>query len=124
VLCAIVFLWQFPHFMAIAWMYREDYARASFLVLPQDGHRGRFVGWLLLLPSMALFPATIAPIFLRHVGAVYFIGALALDSAFALYAVRLAIHPSNVLARRLLISSVLYLPAIFILLMIPKVGQL
>jgi protoheme IX farnesyltransferase len=124
VLCAIVFLWQFPHFMAIAWMYREDYARATYLVLPQDGCQGRFVLWQLLLPSVALFPASVAPIILSHGGAVHFIGALVLDSAFAFYAVRLAFRRSNALARRLLIASVLYLPAIFTLLMILNVGQL
>jgi heme o synthase len=124
VLCAIVFLWQFPHFMAIAWMYREDYARAEYLVLPQDGRQGRFVAWQLLLPCVALFPASIAPIILSHGGAVHLVGALVLDSAFAFYAVRLAFRRSNALARRLLIASVLYLPALFTLLMILNVGQL
>jgi heme O synthase-like polyprenyltransferase len=56
VLFAIVFLWQFPHFMAIAWMYREDYARAGYLVLPLDETRNRFVTWHTLLPSLALLP--------------------------------------------------------------------
>ena len=124
VLCAIVFLWQFPHFMAIAWMYREDYARAAYLVLPQEGRRGRFVVWQLLLPSVLLIPASIAPIAMSHGGAGYVIGALVLDSAFALYAVRLAFRQSNALAHRLLMASIFYLPAIFILLMIPKVAQL
>lgn len=122
-LCAVLFLWQFPHFMAIAWMYRDDYARASYHVLPQNGNRERFIDWQLLLACALLFPASMAPIILSHGTAVHFIGALVLDSGFAFYAVRLAFRRSNVLARRLLIASILYLPAIFMLVVIPKLGQ-
>jgi protoheme IX farnesyltransferase len=124
VLCAIVFLWQFPHFMAISWIYREDYARASYLVLPHDGRRARFLVWQLLLPSVLLFPASIAPIVSSHGGVGFVIAAMVLDSAFAFYAIRLAFLQSNAVARRLLNASILYLPAIFILLMIHKVGHL
>ena len=54
VLFAIVFLWQFPHFMSIAWMYREDYRRAGYLVLPASGAKDRFVAWQCLLPALDL----------------------------------------------------------------------
>ena len=64
VLYAILFLWQFPHFMAIAWMYRQDYARAGYLVLPFGERRGAFMAWQSLAPALApgprLFDATAA----------------------------------------------------------------
>jgi protoheme IX farnesyltransferase len=59
-LFAFLFLWQFPHFMAIAWMYREDYARAGYLVLPTE-NRNRFVVWLTLLPTLGLVILSLAP---------------------------------------------------------------
>src|SRR5712675_644375 len=61
-LFAIVFLWQFPHFMAIAWMYREDYSRAGYLVLPAGDQRNHFVIWQTLLPASALLPLCLIPV--------------------------------------------------------------
>src|ERR1700682_4490369 len=61
VLYAMIFLWQFPHFMAIAWMYREDYARAGYLVLPLDERRDRFVVWQSSAASLALIPLSLIP---------------------------------------------------------------
>jgi len=61
VLFAIVFLWQFPHVMAIAWMYRDDYARAGYLVLPSPAARSRFIAWQTLAPLMALLPVSVLP---------------------------------------------------------------
>src|SRR6202166_2249294 len=63
VLYAMVFLWQFPHFMAIAWMYREDYARAGYLVLPLDERRERYVVWQSLGVSSVLIPMSLIPTF-------------------------------------------------------------
>jgi heme o synthase len=61
VLYLMLFLWQFPHFMAIAWMYRDDYARAGYLVLPPGKQSGRFISWQSLLPSLALVPVSLIP---------------------------------------------------------------
>src|SRR6202035_5399187 len=61
VLYRMVFLWQFPHLMAIAWMYREDYARAGYLVLPPGEQSGRFMSWQALVPSLALIPVLLTP---------------------------------------------------------------
>jgi heme o synthase len=121
VLYGIVFLWQFPHFMAIAWMYREDYARAGYLVLPFGEHRSAFMRWQSLAPALALIPVSLAPTFLGHAGAVYLLGALLLSSGFFYYAAELALHRSNDVARRLLFASIIYLPLVLLLMVLDKV---
>lgn len=121
VLYAMLFLWQFPHFMAIAWMYREDYARAGYLVLPLGERRDRFVAWQSVLPAIVLVPVSLTPTLLGHAGFVYVIGALLLSSGFLYCAARLAIHGSNAVARRLLFASIIYLPSVYVLLTICKI---
>jgi heme o synthase len=115
VLYALVFLWQFPHFMAIAWMYREDYARAGYLVLPLDERRDCFVIWQSAAVSMALIPLSLIPAFTGKSGLVCAVGALVLGSIFFYYSGRFAFRRSNVAARQLLAASIAYLPAVFIL---------
>ena len=118
VLYAMVFLWQFPHFMAIAWMYREDYARARYLVLPLDQQRDRFVIWQSLAVSLALIPLSLIPAITGKSGLAYSVGALLVGSIFAYFSGRFAIQRSRITARQLLAASIVYLPAIFILLML------
>jgi protoheme IX farnesyltransferase len=118
-LFAIVFLWQFPHFMAIAWMYREDYARAGYLVLPSGDQRNHFVMWQTLLPSLALLAVSLIP----ATGAwrlAYSAGAFALGSSFLYYGVRFVFRRSNVTARQLLVASIIYLPVAFALMSLNK----
>ena len=117
VLYAIVFLWQFPHFMAIAWMYREDYARGGYLTLPRGEKQGRFMAWQILVFSVALIPVSLIPALLRQAGLLYFVGALVLSSGFFYYAARLALYRSNPAARRTLLASIVFLPLIFALMM-------
>jgi protoheme IX farnesyltransferase len=119
-LYAMVFLWQFPHFMAIAWMYREDYTRAGYLVLPASELRDRFVVWQTLVPSLALLAISLIPTITGQSGLVYSVGALILSSIFFYYSARFAFRRSNVAARRLLAASIVYLPAIFVLMMLNK----
>lgn len=119
-LFAIVFLWQFPHFMPIAWMYREDYARAGYLVLPSGENRNRFVKWQSVGAAAALLVVGLLPTISRLSGAVYFGGALALGGLLLFYSARFAIDKTNVAARQLLLVSILYLPAIFALLVLDK----
>jgi len=107
---ALVFLWQFPHFMAIAWLYREDYARAGYAVLPQGKLKNRFVAWQTLLPSLALLAVTLVPAIRGESGIAYLVGALVLGSLFLSYGVRFAFQLSTASARRLLLASILYLP--------------
>jgi protoheme IX farnesyltransferase len=119
-LFAIVFLWQFPHFMAIAWMYREDYARAGYVVLPAGKSKDRFVAWQTLLPSLALLAVALGPAIRGESGIVYFAGALVLGSVFLCYSARFALQMSTVSARQLLFASILYLPLLFALLALDK----
>jgi len=120
VLYAMVFLWQFPHFMAIAWMYREDYARAGYLVLPLDERRDRFVIWQSLVVSLVLVPVSLIPAIAGKSGPVYSVGALLFGFIFFCYGARFAFRRSNVAARQLLAASIVYLPAVFVLMMLSK----
>ena len=120
VLYAVVFLWQFPHFMAIAWMYREDYARAGYLVLPLDKRSDRFVIWQSLAVSLALIPITLIPAITGESSHIYCVGAFLLGSIFSYYSARFAFRRSSLAARKLLVASILYLPAVFLLLMLNK----
>jgi heme o synthase len=119
-LCALLFLWQFPHFMAIAWMYREDYARAGYLVLPRGESRGSFVICLTLLPLVVLIPVLLTPVLLGHAGRAYHVGAFLLGSIFLYFGAQLAFRKSNSDARRLLLASIVYLPLVFVLLCTAK----
>jgi heme o synthase len=119
-LFAIVFLWQFPHFMAIAWMYREDYARAGYVLLPIGKSKDHFVAWQTLLPCLALLAVALGPAIRGESGIVYLAGALVLGVVFLCYSARFAFQMSSVSARRLLLASILYLPALFALLALDK----
>lgn len=119
-LYAVLFLWQFPHFMAIAWMYRQDYARAGYLVLPPGEHSGRFMSWQALLASLALIPVSLIPTVISHAGPVYFVLAGILSSLFFYYSASLALQRSALAARRLLLASIVYLPLAFCLLTLEK----
>jgi protoheme IX farnesyltransferase len=114
-LYAILFLWQFPHFMAIAWMYREDYARAGYVVLPQGTEKATFMGWQSVLPSLALIPTAVASQILLHANQALVVATLLLSLSFLFFAARLAGIRSNGAARRLLLVSVVYLPLVFLL---------
>jgi heme o synthase len=115
-LYGILFLWQFPHFMAIAWMYRDDYQRAGYRVLPVADRRSAFVNWMTVLPLLVLIPLTLFPAFFRHANAIYALGTLFVGSIFLYHGSVLALHKSNQHARRLLLASIAYLPAVFALL--------
>jgi protoheme IX farnesyltransferase len=114
-LYAVLFLWQFPHFMAIAWMYREDYARAGYRTLPLGVRQGRFMAWQTIIFSLALIPVSLIPAVLQRAGSFYFFAVLVLSSGFFYYAVRLAFCRTNTMARRLLLASIVYLPLILAL---------
>jgi protoheme IX farnesyltransferase len=120
VLYAMLFLWQFPHFMAIAWMYREDYARAGYLVLPRGEQSGRFMSWQALVASLVLIPVSLSPTMIGSTGLIYFVAASILSLGFFFYSARLAFRRSNVAARRLLMASIMYLPLVFFLMVLDK----
>jgi heme o synthase len=115
-LYGILFLWQFPHFMAIAWMYRDDYQRAGYRVLPVADGRCAFVNWMTVLPLLVLIPLTLFPAFFGHADVIYALGTLFVGSIFLYHGSVLALHKSNQHARRLLLASIAYLPTVFALL--------
>jgi protoheme IX farnesyltransferase len=118
VLFAILFLWQFPHFFAIAWMYREDYARAGILMLPVVEPEGRLTRQQIVLWTLMLVPVSLAPAALGLSGAIYFFGALVLGALFLWSSIAAAVTLSRQSARRVLLASVLYLPVLFVLMVI------
>jgi heme o synthase len=120
VLYGLVFLWQFPHFMAIAWMYREDYQRAGYMVLPDGQQRNCLIHLQTVLPCSALMALSFAPMFMGTEGLFYTTGALVFSIAFSYYGIQLVIHKNNVAARRLLLASILYLPVVFVLLVLNR----
>jgi heme o synthase len=120
ILYAMLFLWQFPHFMAIAWLYREDYDRAGYLVLPRGKRRDRFIAWQSILPALALIPLSVIPTLRGHAGLLYASGALLLSFGFLYGGVRLVLVRSNAIARQLLLTSIIYLPSVFLLMLLDK----
>jgi len=113
VLFAIVFLWQFPHFLSIAWMYREDYGRAGIRMLPVVEPDGRVTGQQIIAYSLMLVPVSLLPALLGISGKVYLAAAALLSLLFLASSVRAALSKSNKDARQLLLASVLYLPLLF-----------
>ena len=118
-LFAILFLWQFPHFLAIALMYRDDYERAGYKMLPQFDLDSRFTRVEIIFFTIALILTTMLP-FIDRGGPYYVIG-MFIAGAFLLYhSVKLAAFSSTVLARRLVHASVIYLPIVLVILVVLK----
>jgi protoheme IX farnesyltransferase len=118
VLFIMLFLWQFPHFLAIAWMYKEQYAKAGIKMLPALEPDGKITARQIVLFSIMLVPASLAPFFLGFAGGIYLAGAAALGIWFLVESIRMARAKTVVRARRLLMVSVVYLPLIFGLLVV------
>jgi len=124
VLFTIVFVWQFPHFQAIAWLYREDYAAGGIKMLPVVDQAGRSVVRQMLAYSSVLIPVSLLPALLHMSGRLYLLGALVLGLIFLWFNFRLALTnlattapASKKFARQLLQASVIYLPLLFALMM-------
>jgi protoheme IX farnesyltransferase len=113
VLFSILLLWQFPHFHAIAWMYREDYQRAGVKMLAVARPFGVGLTIEIMSALLLLIPVTLAPTLLHMTGRVYFIAALLLDLAFLYFGFQLAKERTRKRARGLLLASVLYIPVLF-----------
>jgi len=112
-LFAILFIWQFPHFLAIAWMYREDYARAGIRMLPVVEPDGMSTGRQIILYASTLIPVSLFPVLFGMSGRIYLVGALILGGWFLYTGVRVAFDLTNVRARHVLLASIIYLPAIY-----------
>jgi protoheme IX farnesyltransferase len=115
VLFGIVFLWQLPHFLAIAWMYREDYARAGFPMLPVIDPDGQSTARQAVIYTAALLPVALAPTLVGMSGTIYFGGALVLTLLFLGMSIRFAMTRAVQDARRLFFASITYLPLLWIL---------
>ena len=113
-LYAILFLWQFPHFMAIAWMYREDYERAGYLMLPKGPAQVASVTVQTVFPLLALVPISIVQFSGRHTAIVLGLGLL-LALGFTYFGLGFVLQRSRGSARRLLAASIVYLPLLFLL---------
>jgi heme o synthase len=119
-LFAIVFFWQMPHFLAIAWLYREDYARAGLPLLPVVEPDGRSTGRQALAYATALLPVSVAPAFFDLAGPLYVVSALALGAALVVLSARFARERSTSSARRLFFASIVYLPLLWAVLVIDR----
>jgi len=117
ILFAIVFLWQVPHFLAIAWLYRDDYARGGFPMLPVLDREGTFTARQAVLHSVSLLVVSLAPAVAGFAGPAYVAGAVLLGLSLTFFALRLARARDLVSARVLFLASVLYLPALSSLLL-------
>ena len=121
-LAAILFVWQIPHSLAIAWMYRDDYARAGIRMLPVIEPDGKSTTRHIVAFSSTLIPVSLFPVLLGMTGQIYFVGALILGGCFLYYGIRVAMERTNIRARQVLLASVVYLPLIMGLLVIDRRG--
>jgi len=114
----ILFFWQMPHFLSLAWMYRNDYARAGYKLLTLLDPTYAVTSRQILVYSIALVPASLMPMLVGITGMLYFIGALMLSIGFLAIATRLYFVRTNFAARKLFYASVLFLPVLFFLMML------
>ncbi len=117
-LFAFLFLWQFPHFLAIAWMYKEQYAKAGIKMLPVVEKDGKITAQQIVIFTILLLPVSLAPFFLGFSGIIYLIGASILGVWFLYASIQTARAKTVENARKLLLVSVLYLPVIFALMVL------
>src|SRR5260221_1905859 len=120
-LFAILFFWQIPHFLAIAWMYRDEYAKAGFVMLPGVDSEGGRTGSQAVSHTLALLVASLCPVAFHVAGVGYFAGALVLGMAFLAFAIRFSRGLTLPRARQLFLISIIYLPLLLGLMVLDKV---
>ncbi len=121
ILFAILFAWQMPHFFAIAWLYRADYARGRQMMLPVVDPSGVQTSRQVVSYSLVLLPVTMMPAIVGMAGVAYFAGAILLGLAFLMFGLLLAVARTDVAARQLFLASVLYLPALLGLMVFDRI---
>jgi len=120
VLFTILFLWQLPHVLAISWLYSEDYKRGGFPLLPILDPQGKSTSRQIISNCLALLPVSLLPTIIGLAGPVYFVGAFILGLIFLGFGILVAIEKNNLSARRLMLASLAYLPALLGLLTFDK----
>jgi len=120
-LFAILFFWQLPHFFAIAWMYRDEYAKAGFVMLPNVDADGRRTGQQSVSHTFALLIASLCPVVFKMSGTIYLIGAILLGAGFLFCAVQFSRQLTITRARQLFFASIIYLPLLLALMVWDKV---
>ena len=123
-LFAILFCWQMPHFLAIAWMYREDYARGGFVMLTHLDETGHATGRQAVNYAFALLVVSLTPSLLGMAGSAYFCGAFLLGAGMVVAAVRMQLAPERTRAKQLFFASILYLPGLLGLMAVDKLPPL
>jgi len=123
VLFAMLFLWQLPHSLSIAWLYREDYARAGFRLLPVVHPDGHSTGRHIVTNCLALLAVGLLPTLMGLAGPVYFVVAFILGLAFLGFGIDMALSRTIEAARRLVLASLVYLPLVFLLMVLDKVPR-
>lgn len=114
----VLFLWQMPHFLAIAWWRREDYLSAGYRVLSPHDHRGhRTAGWA-LASTLAVVAVSLVPAFANQVTTWYWPGALAVGVLFSILSIRFLVRRDGTAARSLFLASLYYLPAVYALMLL------
>jgi len=117
-LFAIVFLWQIPHVVSIAWLCNDDYTRAGFRMLPKNDTSGIQAAWVSLICLLLLLPVTILLYTYSFSGLIYFVGAMISGTIFFLYGVKFLLHRDKRNAKLLMFASIFYLPVIWIVILI------
>lgn len=113
ILFVFLYLWQFPHFLAIAWLYREQYAKAGIKMLPVVEKAGEITAYQIVLFTLLMLPVSIGPFFAGVSGWVFLVGASVLGAWFLVVSLMMARDRNEERARQLLLTSVLYLPLVF-----------
>ena len=119
-LFAILAFWQLPHFLAIAWMYREEYEKAGFKMLPGIDPQGHRTGRQAVSHTLGLLPVSLCPFLFHITGQIYLCGALILGFVFLWYAIQFARHMTIPRARQLFFVSILYLPLLLVMMVLDK----
>ena len=119
-LFAILFFWQIPHFLAIAWLYRDEYEKAGFVMLPSVDPDGSRTGHQAVSHTIGLLTVSLLPFLFRITGTIYLVGALLLGIAFVYYAVQFSRELTRPRARQLFFLSIIYLPLMLGLMVFDK----
>jgi protoheme IX farnesyltransferase len=118
---ALMFLWQLPHFLSIAWLYRDEYARAGIPVLPVENPDPAGTSRQIVIGCLALLPLGVLPVAVGVSGTVYLVGSLIVGAVFLAFGVALAVEPTRRRARALFFVSLFYLPVVLTLMLIDRV---